>query len=242
VPSGTERYYSFNYGDVHFVVLDSIDGIMSVSANSPMIQWLRADLAAATQRWVIATWHGPPYTKGSHDSDSTTDTLAWMVQMRENVVPVIESYGVDLILCGHSHVYERTWPILGHYGFSTTFSETNKIDTGDGKVDGSGPYLPPEGGFGTVYLTAAVGGQPRDSLPGTQHPAHLLKTSGVLGSILMDVDGNRLDVQYLKTCGTARVSITSEVGGRLPTASRPAAVSTSSSSIRPPTDRLDSSA
>jgi hypothetical protein len=131
-----------------------------------------------------------------------------MVQMRENVVPVIESYGVDLVLSGHSHVYERTWPIRGHYGFSTTFSETNKVDASDGKPDGIGAYLRPPDGSGTIYLTAAVGGQPRDLLPGTQHPAHLLKTSGVLGSILMDVDGNRLDLQYLNTSGVVQDSFT----------------------------------
>jgi acid phosphatase type 7 len=198
VPSGTEHYYSFNYGDIHFVNLDSVVGSMSDSTNTPMFQWLRADLANATQRWVIAYWHGTPYTKGSHDSDNDSDTLAWMGQMRQNALPILESYGVDLVLCGHSHVYERSWMLQGHYGYSNTFNETNKIDGGDGRVDGTGAYLKSVRSPGTVYVTAAVGGQPQSNTS-EMHPAHLLKISGTLGSLVIDVNANRLDFQFINT-------------------------------------------
>jgi hypothetical protein len=126
-----------------------------------------------------------------------------MVQMREVVVPILESYGVDLVLCGHSHVYERSWPLKGHYGFSSTFDPIYKVDSGDGKVDGSGAYQRQPSSLATVYITAAVGGQPRDSLPGVQHPAHLLKKSGILGSLVIDVDGGRLDFRYVNTSGAS---------------------------------------
>ncbi len=202
VASGTEHYYSYDYNDIHFVSLDSIDGTLSRSSETPMIDWLREDLAATTQRWIIAYWHGPAYTKGSHDSDSTTDTLAWMTQMRENVVPVLESNGVDLVLCGHSHVYERSWLLQGHYGLSTTFSETNKVDGGDGKVEGDGAYLKPDG-TGTVYVTAALGGDPQNHTT-AQHPAHRLKVTDVLGSLVIDVNSNRLDLQWLNTSGVTQ--------------------------------------
>ncbi|MBI5383810.1 MAG: metallophosphoesterase [Verrucomicrobia bacterium] len=202
VPSGTEHYYSFNYGDVHFINLDSIDGTLSRTADTAMLQWLREDLTAATQRWIIAYWHGPPYSKGSHDSDSDTDTLAWMVQMRQIVVPVLESYGVDLVLCGHSHVYERSWPLFGHYGYSASFNETNKVQTGDGRMDGAGGYRQSASGVGTVYVTAGISGQPR-TLTDVQHPAHFLKKTGILGSLVIDIDGDRLDLQYLNTSGVA---------------------------------------
>ncbi|HWI57297.1 MAG TPA: hypothetical protein VNZ22_08725, partial [Bacillota bacterium] len=117
-------------------------------------------------------------------------------------LPILESFQVDLVLCGHSHVYERTWPLFGHYGFSTSFSETNKVQTGDGKMDGTGGYRPTDKGMGTVYITAGISGQPR-TITDEQHPAHLLKKTGILGSLVIDIEGDRLDLQYLNTSGVA---------------------------------------
>src|SRR5262245_17157045 len=70
--SGTEAYYSFDYANIHFVCLDSYASSRSVGG--PMASWLRADLAATPREWVIAFWHHPPYTKGSHDSDNELDS------------------------------------------------------------------------------------------------------------------------------------------------------------------------
>ena len=53
--SGTEAYYSFDYGNIHFVILDSSDSPRT--AGSPMLLWLAADLATTTQDWIIAFWH-----------------------------------------------------------------------------------------------------------------------------------------------------------------------------------------
>lgn len=57
-PSGTEAYYSFTHGNVHFVVLDSYD--TNRSATGAMHQWCEADLEATTADWIIAFWHHPP--------------------------------------------------------------------------------------------------------------------------------------------------------------------------------------
>ena len=102
VPSGTEHYYSFDYANVHLICLDSQGS--DRSSNGPMCNWLRADLAATEQDWIIAYWHHPPYSKGSHDSD----TESGLIDMRQNAVPILEEYGVDLVLSGHSHDYERS--------------------------------------------------------------------------------------------------------------------------------------
>lgn len=66
LPSGTEAYYSFDWGNVHFVCLDSQGS--AVNVGGPMWTWLDADLGATAQTWIIAFWHHPPYSKGSHDS------------------------------------------------------------------------------------------------------------------------------------------------------------------------------
>src|SRR5688572_25498648 len=99
-----------------------------------MLTWLENDLAATVQPWIIAFWHHPPYTKGSHNSDTESD----LIQMRQNALPILENYGVDLVLSGHSHSYERSYFIDGHYGLSGTFSSMHQIDSGDGRVSGDG--------------------------------------------------------------------------------------------------------
>ena len=134
--SGTEAYYSFDYANIHFICLDSHDS--DRSTNSTMITWMENDVLTTTQQWIIAFWHHPPYTKGSHDSDIPADSGGRMIDMRENALPILESAGVDLILGGHSHAYERSFFINGHYGFSSSFTNSMIIDSGDGKLDGDG--------------------------------------------------------------------------------------------------------
>ena len=57
-PSGTEAYYSFDYANAHFIVLDSMDSART--SGSAMLTWLQADLAGTTQEWVITLFHHPP--------------------------------------------------------------------------------------------------------------------------------------------------------------------------------------
>jgi len=133
--SGTEAYYSFDRSNIHFVVLDSYDSDRSV--NGTMLSWLENDLAATQQDWLIAFWHHPPYTRGSHNSDNEGP----LIDMRENALPLLESYGVDLVLTGHSHSYERSYLIDQHYGRSSTFNSSMQVDAGSGREDDTGAYL-----------------------------------------------------------------------------------------------------
>ncbi|MGH9203627.1 MAG: purple acid phosphatase family protein, partial [Vicinamibacterales bacterium] len=147
--SGTEAYFSFDYGDIHFVNLESFE--TNRAANSPMLTWLQNDLASTTQKWIIAYWHHPPYSKGSHDSDVDLE----MREMRQNALPMLEAYGVDLVLTGHSHSYERSFLIDGHYGQSGTFTSAMKKDGGSGREEETGAYVKPTPGLapheGAVY-------------------------------------------------------------------------------------------
>jgi hypothetical protein len=188
VPSGTEHYYSFNYGNAHFISLNS--EISHPSFRDEMLSWLRQDLLENKAEWTVAFWHHPPYSKGSHNSDSPTASQGRLVWMREHVVPVLESSGVDLVLTGHSHSYERTALINGHYGFSSTFSSTNVVDSGE-RVEGKESYLKAQSGktpnSGTVYVGAGNGGQlHRGQL---NHPA-MVRSLEKLGSMSLSFDGN----------------------------------------------------
>jgi hypothetical protein len=199
VASSTKAYYSFDHGNVHFVVLDSTQS--DRSSSGPMLTWLRADLAANTRPWTIALWHHPPYSRGGHNSD--TDTT--MTQMRQNVLPILEGGGVDLVLAGHSHSYERTVLLDGHYGASTTLTAAMKKDAGSGREDGSGAYRKPTPGpgprEGTVYVVAGSSGQ---TSGGTlNHPA-MYTSLNSLGSLVIDVDGGRLDARFIDQTGAVR--------------------------------------
>ncbi len=196
IASGTEKYYSFDYANIHFICLDSMTS--DRSANGPMATWLRADLAATTQQWTIAFWHHPPYSKGSHDSD--TDPI--LAQMRQNILPILEDAGVDLVLAGHSHSYERSYLIDSHYGVSSTFTAAMKKDGGSGRIDGSGAYNKPTLGAGThegaVYAVAGSSGQ--ISGGSLNHPAMFISLNN-LGSMVLDVNGNALDAKFLRENG-----------------------------------------
>ncbi len=209
VASGTERYYSFDYGNVHFICLDSISS--DRSKTGPMATWLKADLESTVQDWIIAFWHHPPYTKGSHDSDNSTNKDLELVQMRENFLPLLEAGGVDLVLGGHSHSYERSYLIDGHYGYSQSFSPSMKIDGGNGReVDNMGAYRKPLGlaaNQGAVYAVAGSSGKATFWWGGSTalvspnpHPAMIVSLLK-LGSLVLDVNDQRLDVKFLTSTG-----------------------------------------
>lgn len=195
--SGTEVYYSYDYGDIHFVVLDSQTSDRSVGG--AMATWAQADLAANTSKWTIVYFHHPPYSKGSHDSD----TESRLVQMRENFLPILENAGVDLVLGGHSHAYERSYLLSGHYGLSTTFDPVaHRVSGSGGRIGLDGAYEKNEnlnGSFdGTVYIVAGASGKISG---GTyDHPTSFMSVP-ILGSVIVDVKGDQLDVRYMDSNG-----------------------------------------
>jgi len=193
LPSGTQKYYSFDYANIHFISLDSMTS--GRTADTPMAQWLVNDLNGTMQQWVIVFFHHPPYTRGNHNSDNETD----LIEIRQNILPILESHGVDLVLCGHSHALERSYLLNGHYGFSSTLTSSMKIDGGDGREDGTGVYRKNSLGQGVVYSVSGSSGQITGG--SLDHPAHYLSLN-VLGSLVVDVNHGRLDVKFLGTGGT----------------------------------------
>lgn len=197
VASGTEAWGSFDYANVHFINLDSYGS--DRSPGSPMLQWLEADLQATTQDWIVAFWHHPAYSKGSHNSDIETQ----LVEMREHALPLLEAYGVDLVLAGHSHSYERSWLLDQHYGSSNTLDRGLSIlDEGNGDPFGDGTYRKPTAGLGAnegaVYVVAGSSG--KVSGGSLDHPAKLVSLS-VLGSVALDFDGDQLHAVFIDDLG-----------------------------------------
>lgn len=189
--SGTEAYYSFDYGNIHFIVLESYE--TNRSPDGAMLTWLREDLAATDQDWIIAYWHHPPYSKGSHDSD----TEGQLIEMRENALPILEAGGVDLVLAGHSHIYERSWLVHGAYSTPTTAGGGVIRDRGDGRREGDGEYR--KAGEGAVYIVAGHGGA-GISRDGT-HPL-MAYVDEENGSVIIDIEGDTLRATNVRRDGS----------------------------------------
>ena len=104
-PRGTGRYYSFDWGNAHFVALDS-ELYHGDDGGSPEEQkaWLERDLASTAQRWKVAYLHRPLYSSSKHGGDE---------KIRQDLEPLLVRHEVDLVFCGHDHAYERTVPIRG---------------------------------------------------------------------------------------------------------------------------------
>lgn len=195
VPSRTEAFYSFDIGGVHFICLNSHD--LARDPEAAMAQWLRSDLEKAKADWIIAFFHHPPYTKGSHDSDKEEQ----LVEMRKFILPILETGGVDLVLTGHSHIYERSMLIDGAYDTPTT-AAGHVLDDGDGRPSGDGAYQKPPGlnpNKGAVQIVTGNGGT---SLARKDSPHPVMKVSIMeFGSVLLTVNKTRLIAGMLNVDG-----------------------------------------
>ncbi len=199
VASGSELYYSFNYANIHFIILDS--QVSPRTTTGAQYLWLQQDLQAPRQDWIIVMWHHPPYSRSGHNSD----TEQQLIDMRQNFLPLLEQYSVDLVFCGHSHDWERTYLIDSAYGNSTS-NTTNRAkiikDTTSGNPATTGPYRTTLKGAhkGTVYTV--VGSSAKiDS--GTKHPMmyvqHLL-----YGSAVLTVEDTVATAKFIDSTGTMR--------------------------------------
>jgi acid phosphatase type 7 len=93
-----EKWYSFDWGRVHFVALDTEADYAAQAA------WLDDDLAASALPWKVVYLHKPPYSSGTHGSDTG---------LRTALAPVLQRHRVQLVLAGHDHDYERMAPQQG---------------------------------------------------------------------------------------------------------------------------------
>jgi hypothetical protein len=199
--SGTESYYSFDYANTHFICLDSHNS--DRSADGAMAQWLKADLAATPRDWIVAFFHHPTYTKGTHDSDRERQ----LIEMRQVFLPVLEDGGVDLVVTGHSHVYERSFLLDGHYGASGTFDASAHVkQKGDGRAGSGGVYHKPRTrarNAGEISVVAGSSGHASGKPVPLNHPAMVVSLNEA-GSVVLDIDGLRLDLTFLNEKGEKR--------------------------------------
>jgi hypothetical protein len=214
VASNTEAFYSYNYGNIHFVSLDSYGwetgNTRLYDTLGPQMTWLKQDLAANTQPWTVIYFHHPPYTKTSHNSDTETE----LINMRHRVVRIFERYGVDMVLNGHSHGYERSLLINGHYDLENTFSAAaHALSTSSAKYNGSANsciYIKNSTDVrnGIVWAVAGSSGQLDGTSAGYPHNAMYYSDVSVGGAFFFEVEGNRLDAKWVCSDGVIRDNFT----------------------------------
>ena len=202
VPSANAAYYSYDYGNVHFVSLDSYgteDTKKMADTLSKQVLWLKRDLAANKLPWTVVYFHHPPYTKGSHDSDTELDLVA----IRENLVKVLDYYKVDVVLNGHSHNYERSFMLHNYHSDELSFNANkHAIGNSSGRYDGtpnSCPYI--KSGAGTVYVVAGASGWVGGTKPGYPHNAMVTSNSEQTGALVLEVTDNKFVSKYITEKG-----------------------------------------
>ncbi|MCB9231665.1 MAG: metallophosphoesterase [Bacteroidia bacterium] len=223
VPSGTEAYYSFDLGNVHFVAANSEIGCVVGSTNdwigvyplvnpfasnftsSPFTDWLHQDLSQNTKRWTVVYFHQPPFTDGSHETGTFYEV--YMKAMRENIIPILYQYNVDLVVCGHSHVFERSYLIKDHADDANTWNPATMLVDGSSGTDSLGEAYVKDlnqvnGAEGTVFVVVGNSASTTTS-PGLNYPCHYYGDGcdTCVGSFIIDADHDTLRGRYLKASG-----------------------------------------
>jgi hypothetical protein len=212
VPSRTEAYYSFNIGNVHFIALDSYgkedaNNTRLFDTSGAQVTWLKNDLEANTKTFTIVYFHHPPYTKTSHNSDTEGELML----IRENFIRILERYGVDLVLCGHSHGYERSYLLKVFYNNNTNpvtdtdfnpaaYSATGTLQNAlynTTPLSCAYTYNSGKNNHGTVYVVSGSAGQLGGTSAGYPHDAMFYSNETNGGLFYFETDSNRLDAKFI---------------------------------------------
>ncbi|WP_433944454.1 S-layer homology domain-containing protein [Paenibacillus sp. SN-8-1] len=121
----TGAYYSYNYGNTHFAILNSNEEDNATYANfsEAQVEWLKKDVKearAAGAKWIVVNFHKGPYTTSNHATD---EDIMGPNGVRTKIAPIMAELEIDLVFQGHDHIYARTKPIKE----DGTAEKTNKI-------------------------------------------------------------------------------------------------------------------
>ena len=178
-PAGTERYYSFDYANAHFVALEVIAELTTPGA--PMLAWLDQDLAATDKEWKFVFFHVPMYSNAAvHGGDAVIAAA---------LEPIFQSRGVDVVFQGHNHFYTRTYPISGG----------GAVDT-DQEPDYFNPSAP-------IYIVTGGGGRALYAVT-TPWNAYEAFSKATFHVTVVDVNGHTLSLQAVESDGTVMDAMT----------------------------------
>lgn len=168
-PAGKGVFYSFDYGDAHFTVMDS--NVMG-AANQEDIDWLKKDLSKTNKTYKIVMFHHPAYPAIDNPKDNIRAQT-----IQKYFVPVMEAEGVNLVLSGHQHVYMRTYPLLK--GERNENGIVYLMGISGGKHYASGAY---------DYIACSIDNQRVYTMVSVNEKGIILETKDASGTV---VDSNR---------------------------------------------------
>ncbi len=137
-------YYSYDYGNTHFTVLNSNDMYPMTDAQR---NWIYNDITSSDAQWKVLLLHRAAYSAGKNINKP--DTLI----MRETIIEIVDETGVDLVLSGHDHMYFRTQQVAGDALCEDTVYVTEKFNGEDTTF-----AVNPEG---AVYILPSTAGTKR---------------------------------------------------------------------------------
>jgi hypothetical protein len=139
-------FYSFDYANAHFVMLDITDVDNNFNLSEKQIKWLEKDLEGTDKIWKIVGLHWPLYSTGPHSNYS----IEWFDSLRKQLEPIFTKYNVELVLQGHDHVYSRSKSILDGRVYVNRIYVEKKYENRN--------YLSVVNQKGTTYLTGGSSG------------------------------------------------------------------------------------
>ncbi|HYI95709.1 MAG TPA: metallophosphoesterase [Bryobacteraceae bacterium] len=165
--SDSGRYYSYDWSNVHFISLDSNDSLAEAAqGKGEMLEWLEKDLQSTDKFWRVVYLHHPAYSVGFHKDEPECEMV------RQYIAPILDKYFVPLVLNGHEHSYQRTFPMRG------------------GKVASPGD--------GTVYVTTGGGGADLHEVAAADHAQVAISQHHYVSC---NVNGGRLQLDAINTDG-----------------------------------------
>jgi hypothetical protein len=179
----TKPYYSFDYENVHFIALSTE---IPYNLNSLQYDFVNSDLSRAASNhnidWIVVYFHRPMYSSPTHHPESST--------LRNTYHPLFEQYGVDLVLQGHNHNYERTYPIRFNSNNPSSPIETSTNTT---------TYAHPEG---QIFATVGTGGKSLYSFDGKKdYFVKQYEGFGILNVDITNNDGKMLTCKFYANNG-----------------------------------------
>jgi len=173
-------YYSYDYKNVHFLVMASLSDFKE---RSEQYNFIEQDLEKASQNkdinWIIVSTYKPLYTSPSeHKAEG---------ELRELYHPLFEKYGVDLVLGGHNHNYQRTYPLTFNPDKSSKPTTTNGVTT---------DYNSNKDGI--VFATVGTGGVNLYGLDGKE-PYMATQFTSKFGFLNIDINNGNPDTKLTGT-------------------------------------------